>query len=162
MVKQVIKRTGKKQKFKKEKIEEAILKAYSVNNEVDDNARQFANSIATYIENLPDERISIEDIQDIIEKKLMQSSHKDVAKLYINYRYLKDMARHQYDDLMSAISEKLNAKNVQNQNANVDEHSFGGRVGEAGSVLTKSYALNYLVSDMARENHEGNMIYIHK
>ena len=161
MIKQVIKRTGKKQKFRKEKIEEAILKAYSVNNEVDDSARQFASSVATYIENLPKERISIEEIQDIIEKKLMGSAHKDVAKVYINYRYLKAMARSQYTELINAVSEKLSAKDVQNQNANVDEHSFGGRIGEASSVLTKSYALNYIVSDMARMNHEGNMIYIH-
>lgn len=161
MVKWVIKRTGKRQKFRKEKIEDAILKAYAVNNDVDEEAKQFAESIALFIENQPVEKIGIEEIQDIIEKKLMASSHKDVAKVYINYRYLKEMARSQYNELINAVAEKLNAKNVQNQNANVDEHSFGGRVGEASSVLTKNYALNYLVSDMARENHENNMIYIH-
>lgn len=161
MIKQVIKRTGKKQKFKKEKIEEAILKAYAVNNEIDDAAKQFAASIAVHIENLPKDKISIEEIQDIIEKKLMGSSHKDVAKVYINYRYLKDMARSQYTELINAVADKLNAKSVQNQNANVDEHSFGGRIGEASSVLTKNYALNYIVSDMAKYNHENNIIYIH-
>ena len=62
---------------------------------------------------------------------------------------------------MNAIGEKLAAKNVQNQNANVDEHSFGGREGEAASLMTKQYALDYIVSKMARENHLGNMIYIH-
>ena len=39
--------------------------------------------------------------------------------------------------------------------------SFGGRVGEASDVLTKKYALEYQISDIARYNHEHNMIYIH-
>jgi ribonucleoside-triphosphate reductase len=62
---------------------------------------------------------------------------------------------------MKTISEKLSASNVQNQNANVDEHSFGGRMGEANEALTKQYALDYCISDMARNNHLNNEIYIH-
>ena len=62
---------------------------------------------------------------------------------------------------MKNIKEKVEASNVQNQNANMDEHSFGGRMGEARSELMKDYALNYLVSDMAKENHLNNEIYIH-
>ena len=162
MIKYVIKRTGRKVKFNKKKIYQAVLEAFKV---CDDNLtadKEFANKIADEIEsmNLP-ECMSVEDIQDLIEKKLMQSSRKDVAKVYINYRYLKDMARSQYKELIDAVGEKLKANNVQNQNANVDEHSFGGRVGEASSVITKNYALNYLVSDMAKNNHENNEIYIH-
>lgn len=162
MIKYVIKRTGRKVKFNKKKIYQAVLEAFKV---CDDNItadKEFANKIADEIEsmNLP-ECMSVEDIQDLIEKKLMQSSRKDVAKVYINYRYLKDMARSQYKELIDAVGEKLKANNVQNQNANVDEHSFGGRVGEASSVITKNYALNYLVSDMAKNNHENNEIYIH-
>ena len=63
--------------------------------------------------------------------------------------------------MIKIIKEKLTASNIQNQNANVDEASFGGRIGEMSSALTKKYALDYLVSPMARENHLGNMIYIH-
>ena len=53
------------------------------------------------------------------------------------------------------------ATNVENQNANVDERSFGGRVGEASRVVTKEYALDYCMSEMARSNHLNNEIYIH-
>ena len=91
----------------------------------------------------------------------MRSERKDVAKSYIRYRYKKEVAREVKTDFFDAIGEKLEARNVQNQNANVDEHSFGGRIGEAAAVMTKAYALDNLVSKMARENHEGNMIYIH-
>lgn len=161
MVTQVIKRNGKKQKFKKKKVEEAILRAYAVTADIDEKAIAFAAKVASDIEEMNATCLTVEEVQDAVERKLMGSSHKDVAKVYINYRYLKNMARTQYEELIDAVGDKLKASNVQNQNANVDEHSFGGRVGEASSVITKSYALNYLVSDMARQNHENNEIYIH-
>ena len=85
----------------------------------------------------------------------------DVARAYIRYRYKKEIARKIKSDFFDAIGEKLQAKNVQNQNANVDEHSFGGRVGEASSLMTKQYALEFLISKKSRENHENNMVYIH-
>jgi len=91
----------------------------------------------------------------------MRSERPDVARAYIRFRYKKEVAREIKSDFFDAIGEKLEARNVQNQNANVDEHSFGGRIGEASSYMTKQYALDNLVSKMARENHEGNMIYIH-
>ena len=64
-------------------------------------------------------------------------------------------------ELFNLIKEKIEGTNVQNQNANVDEMSFGGRMGEARSELTKAYALNNIVSEMARNNHLNNEIYIH-
>ena len=91
----------------------------------------------------------------------MASKYKDVAKAYVEYRYLHRMARSQYAQLMDAIAEKLEARDVKNQNANVDEHSFGGRVGEASSVVNRKYALEYLVSPMAKANHISNEVYIH-
>lgn len=91
----------------------------------------------------------------------MQSDRKDIARAYVRYRYKKEIAREVKSDFFDAIGEKLEARNVQNQNANVDEYSFGGRIGEAASVMTKQYALDNLISPMARQNHEENMIYIH-
>jgi len=62
---------------------------------------------------------------------------------------------------MRAAQEKLTAAKIDNQNANVDEHSFGGRRGEFDSVISKQYALDNCMSKMARENHLNNEIYIH-
>ena len=59
------------------------------------------------------------------------------------------------------INEKLNGTNIENQNANLDEMSFGGRIGEAGRVVCKNEALK-MMSKKARKNHEDNIIYIHK
>lgn len=119
-----------------------------------------ATKIAQEIENI-DKTLKVEEIQDLVEKKLMASKYKDAAKNYMNYRYLRTMARSQYKELMDSIAEKLSAKNVQNQNANVDEASFGGRMGEANDVVTRKYALEYIVSPKTKANHENNEIYIH-
>ena len=87
--------------------------------------------------------IGVETIQDWVEDYLMRSERRDVARAYIRYRYKKEVAREFKHDFIDAVAEKLEARNVQNQNANVDEMSFGGRMGEANDVLTKKYAIEY-------------------
>jgi len=92
----------------------------------------------------------------------MATKRKDVAKAYILYRDKRNKEREGNIDWMKLISEKLQAKNVQNQNANVDEHSFGGRKGEADNVLMREIALNHIgMSKKSRDNHLNNRIYIH-
>ena len=97
----------------------------------------------------------------MVEDFLMRSERKDVAKTYIRYRYKREVARSGRDDFIKAFSEKINGIAIENQNANVDEMSFGGRVGAGSDLQMKKYALDYCVSDMARRNHENNEIYIH-
>lgn len=97
----------------------------------------------------------------MVEDFLMRSERKDVAKTYIRYRYKREVARSGRDDFIKAFSEKINGTAIENQNANVDEMSFGGRVGAGSDLQMKKYALDYCVSDMARRNHENNEIYIH-
>lgn len=160
----VIKRDGREVEFDKSKIERAILKAHKsvFNGENKEDINEFASKVASDIETLSlNSTLSVEDIQDMVERKLMASRFKSTARAYVNYRFLHKMARSQYQELMQAVSEKLTADNVQNQNANVDEASFGGRIGEASDVVTKRYALEYLVSPMAKANHENNEVYIH-
>lgn len=158
---QVTKRDGRKVEFDSDKIVKAITKAFievypeALTAEMQDFAHRVADEIGTKGD------MSVEEIQDIIVKKLMASKWKDVAKTYVEYRYLHQMARNRYTDLMDAVSEKLEARDVKNQNANVDEHSFGGRIGEASGVVNKKYALDYLISPMAKANHLNNEIYIH-
>ena len=92
-MKQVIKRNGKKVKFDKEKIINAIEKAFlEVDGEVIDKSHQKAKEIAGYIET-QDKNLSVEEIQDIVEDKLMASNRKDVARAYVRYRYKKEVLR---------------------------------------------------------------------
>lgn len=157
----VIKRNGKVVNFDKNKIKVAVLKAFlEIDGEETSYAKEKAREISNYVESL-NKDMNVEEIQDIVVNKLMASSRKDVATKYVEYRYLHHMARDQYQNLINAISEKLSASNVQNQNANVDEHSFGGRMGEANDIVMKQYALDYCMSDMAKNNHLNNEIYIH-
>lgn len=157
----IIKRNGEVVPFDKDKIIAAINKAFiEVDGQLyeDETAADIAAEISTMI----NDNSTVEDIQDLVEMFLMHSERPDVARAYIRYRYKKEVAREVKADFFDAIGEKLEARNVQNQNANVDEKSFGGRIGEAASVMTKRYALDNLISPMARYNHENNMIYIHK
>ena len=157
----IIKRDGSLQKFDKWRIVHAIIQAFlDVDGEIYE--AETANDIADEIEQIAQQRVlTVEEIQDMVEDYLMRSERRDVARAYIRYRYKKEVAREEKDDFIAAIREKLDARNVVNQNANVDEYSFGGRTGEASSVVTKELALKYLISKKSRENHLGNRIYIH-
>ena len=157
----ITKRDGRKVEFDSDKIVKAISKAFievypdGLTDEMQTCAHRIANEVSAH------DGLTVEEIQDTVVRKLMASKYKDVAKAYVEYRYLHRMARSQYAQLMDAIAEKLEARDVKNQNANVDEHSFGGRVGEASSVVNRKYALEYLVSPMAKANHINNEVYIH-
>lgn len=157
-MKYVTKRDGTIVPFDKSKIINAIEKAMAcsktgVNREV---SHRIADEISAV-----ERDWAVEQIQDKVEELLMESDCKETAKLYINYRHLHKMARDRYADLMKAVSDKLGAKNVANQNANVDEKSFGGRLGEMTRLVAKQFALDYCMSKMARDNHLNNEIYIH-
>lgn len=158
----VTKRDGRKVEFDRSKIVKAITKAFVevYPDELPEDTYTFCAKIADDIEARKQD-MAVEEIQDIIVRKLMASKYKDVAQKYVEYRYLHTMARTQYNKLMDAVAEKLEARDVKNQNANVDEHSFGGRIGEASSVVNRQYALEFLVSPMAKRNHLTNEIYIH-
>ena len=159
------KRDGRIVKFNEQKIINAILAAFkSVDGDISDYAISKATNIASFIagyyeevEEIPE----VEEIQDLIEKGLMATKRKDVAKAFILYREERSKVRQRNTGLIQNIEERLLASDVQNQNANVDEHSFGGRMGEARNELMKDYALNYIMSPMSRENHLNNEVYVH-
>ena len=156
----VIKRNGSSEALSKKKINDSICKA---NERVEDDSKltqkqikRITDSVVSHFESLEDEIIDIDKLEDAIEEKLMESSGYEVAKKYITYRYEKERVR-----TNKALTEKLTAANVQNQNANVDEFSFGGRIGEAAAYVMKNYALEHLISKKAKHNHNNNEIYIH-
>ena len=162
----VQKRDGRIVPFDNQKIINAILAAFKQvdGEEVSQYAIDKATNIADFIEGYYEEvneTPHIEEIQDLVEKGLMATKRKDVAKAYVLYREERTKERNRKTKLMQTIAEKLNATDVQNQNANVDEHSFGGRRGEATNELMKDIALNYIMSPMARDNHLNNEVYTH-
>lgn len=162
----VIKRDGRVVNFNPDKIENAMIKAYKSchGKAPDDKFNLLIDRTVSYIERqvlLSEDGIGVEDIQDLVERKLMDSRYKEVARSYISYRDSRSRERLKKSKLIQDMASKLKGTNIENQNANVDENSFGGRMGEARSVVVKDYALNYCMSAMSRENHLNNMIYIH-
>ena len=156
----VIKRDGTKVPFDKNKIATAINKAFEQVGYSDLlSALRLAKDIESHIGGCTE--VSVEDIQDLVENEMIISGRTDSAKKFMEYRYIHKMARSQYDEFMRAVKKKISADDVQNQNANIDEYSFGGRIGEASRLLTKSYALDYCMSEMSKNNHLNNEIYIH-
>ena len=159
------KRDGRLVDFNPQKIKNAILKAFAaVDGHLSDYAIDKANNIADYIEGYcmdNEEILSIEEIQDLVEHGLMSTKRKDVAKAYITYRQERTKAREANGTYVKNIETKLNVENNSMQNANVDEESFGGRMGEASSANLKEYALNYCMPKWMADLHRNNEIYIH-
>lgn len=155
----VIKRNWQKEDLEAKKILNSINKANeNVKSDEKLTAKQLkriTESVILFCETL-EEPIDIDVLEDIIEKKLMEAQGYEVAKKYITYRYEKERVRN-----TKFLTEKLTASNVQNQNANVDEYSFGGRIGETASFITKQYALDHLVGKKTLHNHNNNEVYIH-
>ena len=161
----IVKRDGRKEVFNKQKIINAAKKAFlAVDGTLTKAGVKKIRRIGSEIEQIAMKKptpLTVEEIQDMVEEFLMRTDRKDVARAYIVYRNKRSAERSKNTQLMKSIEEKLMASDVQNQNANVDEHSFGGRMGEARNELMKDYALNYIMSDMSRNNHLNNEIYVH-
>ena len=162
----VIKRDGRAVDFDRQKIINAVHKVFiAVDGALTPYAEEKAINIAEYVEkhftDIGQEEVGIEEIQDLVEKGLMSTRRKDTARAYITYRNERSRQRRLSGETYQIIREKISASNVQNQNANVDEHSFGGRMGETNSAVLRQLALDEYLSEKARDNHMNNRIYIH-
>ena len=158
----VIKRDGKIVNFSSEKIEQAIGKAAAASGEMtEQDIERVTGIVVNKCNRLPGDQISVEQIQDIVEDTLLKSKFNRTAKSYILYRDMRTRNRDNKSKLLKDIAKKLNGTNIVNQNANLDEASFGGRKGEAANELMKWFALNNCMSKKSRENHLNNEIYIH-
>ena len=160
----IVKRSGKRERFDSEKIKLAVSKANESVEEQDRISKTVINNIAEKVEKLAEEHptmYTVDDIQDAIEKYLININKYVLAKSYITYRYTKEVARDKYNMMMDTVGKKLACKDVVNQNANIDEKSFGGRIGETSDLIMKQYALDFCVSPQTKANHLNNEIYIH-
>ena len=158
----VLKRDGKRKVlFDKSKIVAAINKAMadtgSLNSDV---ANEIAEKIeAEYFKGRG--MVNVEEIQDAVEKELMLSGCDRVAKAYILYREDHARKRGINNAIINKVMERIDAKNVENSNANVDEKSFSGREKEASSDLQKMIALEYNMSYDVAKAHKDGLIYQH-
>ena len=160
----IVKRNGKREKFDPNKIRAALDKANLSVTENHRISKIVINNIVEKIEQLAKEKetmFTIDDIQNAIENYLISINKFELTRSCIKYRYVKAMAKDKYSELMDAVAKKVACKDIVNQNANLDEKSFGGRLGETTSLIMKQYALDYCVSPTTRANHLNNMVYLH-
>lgn len=154
----VKKRNGELQDFNFMKIRCAVMKAFKECG-VQLSKYEEKDLFESIEDKIPDLEkdgvVDLEDIQNLNESQLMFWGYYDVAKAYIIYRYNRQVERD------NKFEEKLLGKKIDNQNANVDEYSFGGRTGEASRIMTQNYALNHCMSKLAKERHLNNQIYTH-
>lgn len=159
---EVLKRDKKTREcFQKHKIHHAIESAYlSVGKKMDEDA--FNCVMSQFPEDTSDGYllINVEDIQDRIEKCLFDYD-TEVAISFHDYRLTHKLIRSERKGLAREFAKKLMCENIENQNANVDEYSFGGRMAEASNVYKKDFALNNCVSKQTKRNHLNNESYIH-
>lgn len=159
----VIKRDGREESFDRNKIINAVKKAFvEVDGGVSEESEIIVEKIASEIANIKKQKMSVEDIQDIVENKLMNSSRKDVAKTYILYRNERTKVRDRNSKLVQKVMDRVNSEVDNRSNANVDEKSFSGREKEVSSDIGKMIALDYdgLSKDVANA-HKEMLIYQH-
>lgn len=160
MIDNVIKRDGKVQNYNFDKVRLAVGEAFKSCGK--ETPEKFLEQLKDEMESkFADCTPTVEEIQDVIRNFLIKKNKYDVVDSFILYRDKRNRIREEKSKLIKGIREKLDAKNVQNQNANLDEKSFGGRIGEASRVVTKEMALNHCMSEKSRKNHINNEIYIH-
>lgn len=151
----VIKRDGRIVPFDEQRIINAISKCGNIREST-------KHRIAEHIRNLERDEISVEDIQDIVEKELMASSYKDEAKAYILYRDMRSREREKNSFLVKKVKDRINSAAVENSNANVDERSFSGKEKEASSDIGKAMALDFGgLSDEVANAHKEMLCYQH-
>lgn len=157
----VTKRDGRKVEFDKDKIKLAVIKAFvDVDGEETLYAKDKSRDIANYVASL-DEDMNVEDIQDIVEEKLMASNRKDVARKYIIYRNERNKIRKSktYAVFNSIVNAESN--DITKENANMNAETPAGMMMKFASETTKAYTDDCLLSEEARDAVDGNYIHVH-
>ncbi len=158
----IVKRDGSIVDYDREKIKIAIGKA---NNEVLEEERASdtqINNIVKYIESLKKKRLLVEDIQDIIETKLMSIGKYELAKKYIVYRYTRELVRksnttdQSIKELIDGESEYWNTENS-NKNSRVVTTQRDYLAGITSTDITRRFLLP---EDIVKAHDEG-IIHFH-
>ena len=168
MFKKIVKRDGKIVDFKPEKIASAIEKAALVTGEFKtDRAKALADkAVARACETIKTRTPNVEQIQDIVEQVLMESSFKKTAKEYITYRQERSRVREAKSDLMNIYKTISHAdasedSDIKRSNANVDGNSAMGKMLQFGAEGSKMFAKTLLLRPDIAAAHDNGDIHIH-
>ncbi len=159
MIHTVVKRDGRVVGYNEEKIKAAIRKAMLTTELGEDEA--LINKITDRIGCSGKERMTVEQIQDLVEDELMRSPRREVAKRYIAYRDQRSIARRaKTRDMFNEIIEAKN-NDITRENANMNTDSPAGMMMKFASETTKPFVDDYLLSPEARDAVRSGYIHIH-
>ena len=165
----VQKRDGRTVEFDAKKIEAAILKAFNaVDGEISEYAQTKAKNIANYIQNyfeMNDEEVpTIEAIQDLVEKGLMSTKRKDVARAYVSYRNDRSKARRANESLINykkIIDDYLKVDDWRVKENSTVTYSVGGLILSNSGAITANYWLSEVYDEEIGNAHRNADIHIH-
>ena len=158
----IVKRDGRIVEYDRDKIKTAILKANNDVSEEDMASDKEIEKIIKYIEGLKKKRLLVEDIQDIIEKKLVEANKYELSKAYMLYRYERELIRkaNTTDESILTLIKNSNKELMEensNKNAVVASTQRDLIAGEVSKDLTK----RILLPEKIRKAHEEGILHFH-
>lgn len=163
MIQTIIKRDGREESFNSDKVYNAMGKAFKeIDGEITPESEAVIDKITKEISDLKSEKMTVEEVQDIVETKLMSSSRKDVAKAYITYRYKRSLVREsnttdkQIQELLDGTNDYWNDENS-NKNparATVQRDYIAG-------ITSTDITNRFLLPDDIRRADEDGIIHFH-
>lgn len=159
MIQTVVKRDGRVVGFNEEKIMAAIRKAMLHTEQGEDTT--MIRRITDYISCQGNERMTVEQIQDMVEMELMKSPRKEVAKKYIAYRDKRSIARKAKTREMFLEIIETKSNDITRENANMNADTPAGMMMKFASETTKPFVDDYLLLPEVKEAVRLNYLHIH-
>lgn len=160
----VIKRDGRIADFNKDNIIKAISKAFKEKNVEDEHyINEISEIIVESINQIEKEKISIPEIQKIVENELIKGKYPDVARAYIEYRHGRDVARETGSNLLNNIKGLVEQSDtsILNENANKDSKVIPTQRDLLAGIVSKHYAKNHILPKEVSVSHDRGEIHYH-
>ncbi len=162
----ITKRDGRKVPFHIEKITDAVFKsAQSVGGTDRGEAVRIAEKVCERIDKQCEDVPTVEEVQDIVEKVLIEEGHATTAKAYIVYRHERTRAREMKTNLMTVLKEltfnSAKDSDIKRENANIDGDTAMGTMLKYGSVSAKEFYELYVLKPEHAKAHKNGDIHIH-
>ena len=168
----VIKRSGEKVDFDKSKILNAIkaanndVKRYNSTKTMPYKEIMAAATIVSHSIKNQNTDISVEKIQDLVEKALMESGHYEVAKAYIEYRHdhnrRREIRKHLNEVYDQIIYGDAKDSDLRRDNANIDTDAPMGQMLKIGTEAMKHFIDTYVLDPDVRQADKDGYIHVHK
>lgn len=167
MITHIIKRDGRIALFNTQKIADAIYKsAQSIGGNDYKEAERLSLIVYNKAENIYKDNIpTVEQIQDIVEKVLIEEGHANTSKAYILYRYERTRSREMQTNLMKVFRDltfnSAKDSDIKRENANIDGDTAMGTMLKYGSVSAKDFYQLYVIDPKHSNAHKDGYIHIH-